>query len=142
EVEGQPVTPAAQVDPGNSFRLLQPVVEGAAVQAEPLGARLRITGQVEVGLQGRDDRAVGLVEQGGEARVEAGRCLGAGRQLGQGAVYAEILPACDGAGPPDRRGDPRGPPPLAVGAAGIGGGGPGAGTRPPPPPASPPPPAP
>src|SRR5215831_8161701 len=44
EVKGQPVTSAAQVDPGYLFRLLQPVVQRAAVQAEPLGARLRIAG--------------------------------------------------------------------------------------------------
>jgi hypothetical protein len=90
------------------------------VQTEPVGARLRITGQVEVGLQGRDHRAVGLVEQRGEARVEAGRCLGVGRQLGESAVRAEILPACNRVGPPDRRSDPRGLLRLAVGAAGVG----------------------
>src|SRR5262252_8316552 len=81
EMQGQPVAPAPQVDPGYSFGLLQPVVQRAAVQAEPLGARLRIASEVEVGLQGRDHRAVGLVEQGDQARVEAGRCLGVRWQL-------------------------------------------------------------
>ena len=86
EVESQPVAPAPQVDPGYSFRLLQPVVQRAAVQAEPLGARLRIAGEVEVGLQGRDHRGVGVVEQGGEARVKAGCRLGVSGKLGQGAM--------------------------------------------------------
>src|SRR5215831_19853758 len=63
EMQGQPVAPAPQVDPGYSFGLLQPVVQRAAVQTEPLGARLRVAGEVEVGLQSRDHRAVGLVEQ-------------------------------------------------------------------------------
>jgi hypothetical protein len=84
-MEGQPVTPAPQVDPGYSFRLLQPVIQRAAVQAEPLGARLRIAGKVEVGLQSRDHLAVGLVEQHDEARVEAG--TGEANPAGGGMTY-------------------------------------------------------
>jgi hypothetical protein len=43
------------------------------VQAEPLGTRLRIAGQVEVGLQSRDHRAVGLGRLGARGKAASRR---------------------------------------------------------------------
>jgi hypothetical protein len=119
EVESQPVITAAQADARHLFRLLQAVVQRAPVQSEPLGARLRVASQIEVGFQRREDRVVSLVEKRGQAGVEAGRRLRVGRQLSQCPEHAQILPAGGRAGGRYGRGHPRGLPGLTVGQAGV-----------------------
>lgn len=115
QMQREPVVAAAQADTGELLRLGQPVVQGAAVQPQPLRARLRVTGQVKIGLQSDKSRRVGLVEQYGKPWIDARHRVGVHRQLGQRAVHPEVVPARDRAGTRDRGRHPGSLPGLAVG---------------------------